>query len=88
MDWVFLTVGGFLVGAFLYSGYFTTRYKPEVKLGYVVVGAGIVVTVAVNTWVDFTHDVSDWFRASVLLGYALVAAGLVVIVRGRRRRHR
>jgi len=85
MDWVFLSVGGFLVGAFLYAAYYTTTYEPEVKLGYTIVGVGIVVVVTVNTWLDFFSNRSNWFRGATLLGYAFVAAGLILIVIERRR---
>jgi hypothetical protein len=88
MDWVFLSVGGFLVGVFLYTGWYTTRYEPEVRTGYAVIGLGIALSVAVNTWVDFAHDVDNWYRGAVLAGYATVAAGLVLIIVERRKENR
>ena len=86
MDWVFLTVGGFLLGCFFRTAYFTTRYEPNVKLGYAVVGAGILASVGLSTWVDFSRDVSDWTRALTLTSYAVIALGLVLI--NRERSHR
>jgi peptidoglycan/LPS O-acetylase OafA/YrhL len=86
MDWAFLAIGGFLVGSLLYAGWYTTRYEPEARTAYALIGAGVLLVVAVNTWVDFVRDQSDWFRAATLLGYAIIAAGLVLLVRERRAR--
>jgi len=85
-DWVFLGIGGFLLGSVAYVGWHTTRYEPQAKPGYALIGIGTAVVVAVNTWLDFIRDTSGWFRISTILGYVLVAAGLVSIVRERRRR--
>lgn len=84
LDWVFLSVGGFFLGAFLYSGYYTTKYEPEVKGGYTIIGAGITIAVSTSIYVDFTHRISDWWRGLTLLGYTIVSIGLVVIIRERR----
>jgi len=83
-DYVFMGIGGFLIGAVLYSGYYTTRYEPEVKYGYAIVGIGVIISVIINTWLDFFHKASDWFRYGTLLGYSIVALGLIIIIRERR----
>jgi hypothetical protein len=84
VDLLFLAVGGFLLGAVAYSGWYTTRYEPEVKAGYAVVGAGAGLVVAINTAVQFATDTSHWFLGATLVGYAIVAGGLTLIVRERR----
>jgi hypothetical protein len=88
MDVVFLAVAGFLLGSFFFTAYYTTKYEPGVRPGYLVVGGGIVISVIVNTWIDFIRDQSLWFRSAILLSYAFIAAGLVMIARDRRRRRR
>lgn len=87
VDLLFLAVGGFLLGAVAYTGWFTTRYEPEVKPGYAFLGAGTALVVAISTAVDLVYDTKDWYRGSTLLGYALVAAGLTLIIRERRHAH-
>lgn len=86
MDWAFLSISGFLVGSLFYAAAYTTRYEPEARSAYALIGLGVVVVVFVNTWLDFVRDQSDFFRAATLIGYALVTAGLVVLVRVRRAR--
>ena len=88
MDWAFLAIGGFLLGSVLYSGYYTTRFEPEVKGGYGIIGIGIFISVATNTYVDFFRDTSDWFRAMTLFGYLTVAVGLIILIRERRKHRR
>jgi hypothetical protein len=88
VDWAFLVVGGFLLGALLYTAQYTTRYEPEVKPGYALLGVGIVLSVGVNTAVDFTHNISNWYRGSILATYAVVTAALVLITLERRHRYR
>jgi hypothetical protein len=87
MDWVFLAVGGFLLGVFFYSGLYTTHDEPEVKYGYATVGAGILLSVATSVWVDFHYDISDVYRGVVLLSYTIISLGLTLIVY-ERRKHR
>jgi len=86
MDWVFLIVGGFLLGVFFYCGYYTTRYEPDVRHGYEVVGVGILLAVGLNTWIDFSRHIKDWYRGLTLISYAIVAIGLGLIVHSRRSR--
>jgi len=86
MDWAFLAISGFLLGSLGYTGWYTTRWEPEARLPYAVIGIGVVLVVTVNTWIDFIRDVSDWFRATTILGYAIVAAGLTLLVKERRGR--
>ena len=86
MDWAFLAISGFLVGSLLYTGWYTTRYEPQAKVPYAVIGFGVVLVVFVNTWLDFVRDQSNWFRGTTLLGYAIVALGLTLLVRERRQR--
>lgn len=83
MEWTFLAIGGFLLGAFFYTGYYTTIYEPEVKPGYLLLGAGILMSVAINAWYDLAHHVTTWFQVLTLLSYALVTAGLIVVARRR-----
>ena len=84
-DYLFLAVGGFLLGAFLYSGYYTTKYEPEVKPGYLITGFGVMVVVLINTYIDFIREhVSDWYRSGTMIGYLFVALGLILINRERR----
>jgi hypothetical protein len=87
-DWVFLGIGGFLIGSVAYTGWCTTREEPEAKPGYALIGIGVACVVSVNTWLDFFRDTAGWFRALTLIGYVLVAVGLVLIVRERRQRGR
>ena len=86
MDYLFLGVSGFLVGSVGYAGWYTTRYEPEAKPAYTLIGLGVLLVVAINTWVDFVRDQSDWFRGATLLGYAIVALGLVMLTRERKQR--
>jgi hypothetical protein len=88
MDWAFLAVGGFLLGSVFYTASFTTRYEPEVRSGYLVLGLGVLISVGVNVWLDFGRGVSDWFRGGTLLAYSTATAGLVLIVRERSREHK
>lgn len=85
MTWAYLAVGGFLLGSVAYAGYYTTRYEPEVKPGYLVLGFGILVNVGLNTYVGYERDVQWWILALVLLAYATITAGLVLITLARRR---
>lgn len=85
-DILFLGVGGFLLGAFAYTGWYTTRYEPEAKLGYGLMGLGIGVNVAINVWLDFQVESTNWYIVATFIGYGLVAAGLVAIIRERRRK--
>jgi len=82
---VYLAIGGFLVGSFLYTGWYTTQYEPNVRPGYVVVGMGIVLSVILNSWLTFYRPEHTWFRFLTLGAYALVALGLLFIVRERRK---
>jgi uncharacterized protein (DUF983 family) len=84
-DILFLGVGGFLLGSLLYIGWYTTRYEPEAKPGYLVMGIGVVMAVTTNVWLEFQTDASYWFLGVTLIGYALVAVGLTLIVRARRK---
>jgi hypothetical protein len=86
MDLFFLAAGGFLLGSVFYTGYYTTRYEPEVKLGYAVIGLGVLVTVVIDTWLNFFRDASDWFRLGTFLGYLIITIGLILIVRVRRKK--
>src|SRR5262245_63349922 len=88
MDWAFLSIGGVLIGMLFRCAWYTARYEPEVKRGYAFVGAGVVLVVTINTWVDLTRELPDRFRAATLVAYVLVAAGLVLIIRERRAAHR
>lgn len=88
MDYAFLAVGGFLLGAFFYTGYYATLYEPDVKPGYVLLGVGILVSVATNAWVDLFRDISNWFRGFTLLAYLFITAGLTFISRRRHARER
>lgn len=88
MDWVYLSVTGFLLGSLFYAAFYTTSYEPEAKAAYATIGLGVLVVVVVNTWLDFAHARSDWWRSAILVGYALVTAGLVLLVRERRARAR
>jgi len=88
MDWVFLSFGGFLIGSVMYTGWYTTRHEPEAKPGYAFIGLGIFVVVVINTWLDFSRHISNWFRTATLFGYLLVAFGLFLITRERRQRER
>jgi len=89
---VWLSISGFLLGAFLYTGWYTTSYEPEVRFGYTIVGVGITLNVFVTTWLDFLQSKSNWWRGMLLLAYFVVALGLVLVVRERKRsegpRHR
>jgi hypothetical protein len=87
-DIAFLGVGGFLVGSLAYTAWYTTRYEPETKLGYTVLGIGAVVVVVENTWLDFQVDASHWFLTVQLIGFLFVAAGLALITKARRDRRR
>src|SRR5262245_51546373 len=87
MDWAYLGVGGFLLGMLFRCAAYTIRYEPEVQRGYGLVGLGVFLVVTINTWVDLTRDLTDWFRAATLIGYALVGTGLVLIIRERRGAH-
>ena len=70
-DLVALGVGCFLLGAFLYCGYYTTRFEPEVERGYTLVGVGILVSVGLNTWLEFSTDRPSWYLALTFIGYAI-----------------
>lgn len=86
MSWLYLASAGFLLGSFLRTGWHTTRYEPEVRVGYGIVGVGIALSVVVNTALVFAHEEADAWRVATLVAYAIVALGLVVIVRQRRGR--
>lgn len=88
MTWVYLTVGGFLLGSVLYSGWYTTRFEPEARVPYAFIGVGVGVAVAVSAWVEFGQDRPTWVRVGVLAGYLIVAVGLTLLIRERRRAHR
>jgi hypothetical protein len=87
MDWAFLAISGFLLGSLMYTGWYTTRYEPQAKIPYAVIGAGVTLVVVVNTWLDFIRNQSTWFRVATIIGYAFVAAGLTLLVRERRYRN-
>ena len=87
-DWIFLAVGGFLVGIVLCTGYYTVKYEPEARLGWTLIAIGGTISVAINLWVEYFRDVSGWFRSWTLVGYAVIALGLVFLLRARRRSHR
>jgi hypothetical protein len=84
MAWVELSVGGFLLGSFLYTAWFTTRFEPAARPGYLLIGAGILLSVATNVVLELEVDASTGYRALTLASYAVAAAGLVLIVRERR----
>jgi hypothetical protein len=86
MDWAYLVLGGFLLGSVARTGWYTTRYEPQARPGYALIGTGVALVVAIGTWVDWQRDVTDWLRAVMLVGYTLVAAGLTLIARERRER--
>jgi len=86
MDYVYIGIGGFLLGSFLYTGYYTVQYEPDVKFGYILVGIGMIIAVSVTAYVDFLRERNGWYRGLTLLGYSVIAAGLTSIVRARNRR--
>ena len=83
-DFIFLALGGFLLGAFLFTGWYTTRFEPEVKYGYLVTGIGILISVGINTYLEFTVRRSNWFLGGTFAGYGVIALGLIMILRERR----
>ena len=84
LDLIYLGVGGFLIGSCMYTGWYTTRWEPEVRHGWAVVGIGIVITVTINVYVDVSRHIDGAWRGLNLLGYFVVALGLAMIVRERR----
>jgi hypothetical protein len=84
---VFAAATGFLLGSLLYSGHYTLRWEPQAKPAYGLIGAGLVTSVAINTWADYVRDVSDWFMTGTVITYGFVTGGLVILARCRRREH-
>jgi hypothetical protein len=87
MPYVYIGIAGFLLGSFLYTGYYSVQYEPDVKFGYALIAIGISIAVGVTAWIDFIREHDGWYRGVTLLGYLLIALGLTSIVRARRRRH-
>jgi hypothetical protein len=84
-DLAFLAVGGFLLGAVAYCAFYTTEDEPEVRFGYALIGIGVALVVAINTYLDFFYrHVPNWFRVGTMFGYLFVAVGLIFIIRERR----
>jgi len=84
MTYAYLSIGGFLLGSFLYTGWYTTRTEPEVRHGYLIVGAGISLSVFLDAWLTFRRPEPVPYRLATLAAYAVVALGLLLIVRERR----
>jgi uncharacterized membrane protein len=88
VDWVFLALGGFLLGSTFFAGYYATRSEPQLKPGYLIIGVGLLVNVGVSSWMEHANVADTWIRATVLVSYAVGTAGLVWITYIRRRNQR
>lgn len=86
LQWTYLSLGGFLLGVFFYTGWYTVKFEPAVRWGYLVVGLGIFVSVLTSAIVNFHYrEISDVYASITLFSYVVIAAGLALILRARRR---
>jgi hypothetical protein len=83
-DWLFLGIGGFLVGSFLKLAQLTLQTQPWAKAGFIIVGVGLLITNITQLWLQFHVDASHWFLTTTAIGYVVVTIGLIVLGRTRK----
>lgn len=88
MDWVFLALGGFVLGSVAWLGFLTVWTEPEIRWPFIALGAGMSMIVTVNAWVVFFREVSFWFEVVTMLGYVLIAAAFATTTRIRQTKAR